>query len=225
MAPSGAAAFIRLEGTLVDRGAVSAAAYFASNGAGLRERAVRLGSVAMTAPLYRVLGQADRTLANRLAYVCLRNMSEDRIVELAREYYEDVLREHVLDSGVELLRRVRREGHRIVLLSDGLQQVVEPLVAQLRVVDDFVCNRLEFRHGVTTGRLLEPIVGGHASGKWAQRYCQEHGVSLEQSMAFAAHGPDLLWMSTGGHPCAVNPDYTLRRAAREADWPVMDYNA
>jgi phosphoserine phosphatase len=27
-----------------------------------------------------------------------------------------------------------------------------------------------------------------------------------------------------GRPCAVNPDYTLRRAAREAGWPVMDYH-
>ncbi len=203
---------------------MAASAYFAANGRGFRERAIRLGQVMLTAPVYQVLGQSDRILANRLAYLALRNMDEDRIVELADEYFRDVLRDAVLQGGVELLKRARREGHRVVLLSDGLSHVVEPLVAHLRQVDDFVCNRLEFRDGVATGRLLEPVVGGHDSARWAQRYAEEHGLDLAQSVAFAAHGPDLLLLSTVGHPCAVNPDFTLRRAAGQARWPIMDYH-
>ena len=32
-------------------------------------------------------------------------------------------------------------------------------------------------------------------------------------------------LSAVGKPCVVNPDLTLRKAAKEADWPVMDYRA
>lgn len=219
-----AAVFFRAEGALISRGSVSAVAYLAANGAGFRERALRLGHVALAAPVYGVLGQSDRTLANRLAYLSLRNMTEDRIAVLAQEYFEDILREHVLQGGLELLRKARRAGHRIVVISDGIAPIVEQLVGELRYVDDFICNHLEMRDGRATGRLLDPVVGGHDLGRWAQRYADEHGLSLPACYAYAAHGPDVLLMSSVGYPCAVNPDFTLRRAARDADWPVMDYH-
>lgn len=220
----GAAAFFRVEGTLIPLGAVSAAAYFAANSNGFRERALRLGHLAFAGPIYSVLGQSDRTLANRLTYLALRNMSRDRVAILADEYFQDMLKDRILEGGIELLRKARKQGHRVVLISDGLSEIIEPLVEELKYVDDFICNRLEYRDDKTTGRLLDPVVGGHDSVKWAQHYAQQHDLSLKQSVVYAAHGPDLLLMSAVGFPCAVNPDFTLRRAARDADWPVMDYH-
>jgi phosphoserine phosphatase len=225
MDPPRTAAFFRVEGSLVSRGVISAAAYFAAGAAGFGERAVRLGQVALTAPLYSVLGQSDRTLANRIAYLALRGMSEDRIVVLAEEYFAGVLRERVLEGGVDLLRAARRAGHRVVLISDTLDQVMQPLLTQLRWVDDHICNHLELRDGFATGKLQSPVVGGHDSARWVRRYAADHDIDLARSVVYAAHGPDLLLMSSVGQACAVNPDFTLRRAAREADWPVMDYDA
>ncbi|MFI5306451.1 MAG: HAD family hydrolase [Polyangiales bacterium] len=224
MTSSNTAAFVRIEGPLVGAGACSAAAYFAANCAGFAERAFKLGQVALTTPLYSLLGQSDRVLANRLAYLPLRDMSEDRVAELAEEYFEGVLRDRVLQGGVELLREARRKGHRVVLISDGLSQVVELLVEHLRHVDDYVCNHLELRDGYVTGKLREPVVGGHDSVSWARRYALERDIDLSRSVVYAAHGPDLLLMSAVGSACAVNPDFTLRRAARQTDWPIVDYD-
>jgi phosphoserine phosphatase len=218
------AVFVRIEGVLTARGVRAAAAYFAANAAGMRERALRLGHLAWTAPVYEVLGQSDRVLANRLAYLALRSMSEDRIAELASEYWENVLSEHILRDGVELLRRARSEGKRVVLLADSVDEVVKPLVEHLRCVDDYVCNHLEFRSGYATGKLLDPVIGGHDGGRFVTTYAHEHGIDLAASTAYGAHGPDALLLAAVGRPCAVNPDYTLRRAAREAGWPVMDYH-
>lgn len=220
-----AAAFFRVEGTLVKPGAISAAAYFAANGAGFRERALRLGHVALTGPLYSMLGQSDRVLANRLAYLSVRNMSEDRLAMLADEYVTDILAPRILAGGLDLLRKARREGHRVVLISDAIEPVMERLRAHLPQVADCLCNRLEYRDGRATGRLLDPVIGGHDSSLFAERYAQTHQLALAQCVAYAAHGPDMLLMSRVGYPCAVNPDFTLRRAARQADWPVMDYHA
>jgi phosphoserine phosphatase len=218
------AVFVRIEGVLTSRGVRAAAAYFAANAAGLRERALRLGHLAWTAPIYEVLGQTDRVLANRIAYLALRKMSEDRISELADEYWNNVLSERVLADGVELLRKARAQSKRVVLLADMVEPVVRPLLEHLRYVDDHVCNRLEFRDGLATGRLVDPVIGGHDSGKFVTEYARKHDIDLSASAAYGAHGPDALMLAAVGRPCAVNPDYTLRRAAREAGWPVMDYH-
>lgn len=218
------AVFARVEGVLLAKGVRSAAAYFAANAPGLRERALRLGHVALTAPAYEWLGQTDRVLANRLAYLSLRNLSEDRIAELSEEYWSTILKKQILNDGVELLRRARRDGKRVVLIADSLEQILQPLAAELGCVDDYVCNHLEIRGGFATGRLLDPVIGGHDSGVWLTQYAREHSVGLSSSIAYASHGPDMLMLSAVGRPCAVNPDFTLRRAAQQARWPVLDYH-
>jgi putative phosphoserine phosphatase/1-acylglycerol-3-phosphate O-acyltransferase len=216
------AAFFRVEGTLVDRGALAASAYFASNAQGFAERALRVSALALGAPIYGFLANSDRTLATRAAYVTLRHMSEDRIVELADEYYDDILEDRLQERGKELVKQARKDGHRVVLVSEGIEQVVGRLRAELGA-DDLVCNRLEFKNNECTGKLLEPIVGGHDIGKWVRSYAREHGIDLARSVAYAAHGADLLLLSAVGRPCAVNPDFALRGAARDADWPVLEY--
>jgi phosphoserine phosphatase len=219
------AAFFRAEGVLVQNGVLHAALFMAGQRAGMRERALRFGQALASAPLFGLLGQNDRTLGNRLAHLCYREMSEDRIVVLAEEYVEDVLDDKVLQSGIELLRKAKADGHRVVVISEGIHEIMSRLKDQFRYTDDLVCNRLEYRDGKATGKLLEPVIGGFEGGRWLQQYAREHDIDLARSFAYAGHGPDLLLLGAVGFPCAVNPDFTLRKAAREAEWPVMDYRA
>ena len=224
MDPKKTAAFFRVEGTILSRGVLAASAYLAANGQGLSERLMRLGGVALAAPIYGLFGQNDRTLANRVAHLAFRNMSEDRVSTIGAEYYEDVLKEKLLDSGLDLIKKARSEGHVIVLMSENVSHIMSPLADDIGHVDHLVCNRLEFKDRVCTGRLLDPVIGGHESKRWAAKFADEQGIDLNRSVAYAAHGPDLLFLTAVGHPCAVNPDNTLRRAAREADWPVVEYS-
>ena len=219
------AAFFRAEGVLFKQGVVHAAAWMASQRAGLRERAIRFGQAALAAPIFGVLGQNDRTLGNRVVHLAYRNMTEDRISVLAEEYVEDIFKDKLLDHGVDLVKKARREGHRVVVISEGIEEIMKPLMEHVSGVDDLVCNRLEYRDAKATGKLLEPVVGGYEGAKWLEEYARRHDIDLAGSVAYAGHGPDLLLLTAVGRPCVVNPDFTLRKAAREADWPVMDYSA
>lgn len=225
MSESHTAAFFRAEGVLVKNGVMHAALFMAGQRAGMRERALRFGQALASAPVFGLLGQNDRTLGNRVAHLCYRDMTEDRIAVLAEEYVDDVLDEKLLDSGIELLRKAKADGHRTVIISEGISEIMERVRDKFRYVDDLVCNHLEYRAGKATGKLLDPVIGGFEGGRWLQSYAREHSIDLEKSFAYAAHGPDLLLLAAVGHPCAVNPDMTLRKAAREAEWPVMDYKA
>ncbi|MEM7152523.1 MAG: haloacid dehalogenase-like hydrolase [Myxococcota bacterium] len=226
MSDKNSAAFFRAEGVLISRGVVHAAAWMASQRAGLRERTIRFGQAALAAPLFGLLGQNDRSLGNRVAHLAYRDMTEDRITVLAEEYVDDILDGKILDSGIELIKKARKEGHRIVVLSEGISEIMERVIEQhVRGVDDLVCNHLEYKDYKATGKLLDPVIGGYEGGRFIRDYAEEHGIDLSRSVAYAGHGPDLLLLSSVGQPCVVNPDFTLRKAAKEADWPVVDYSA
>jgi phosphoserine phosphatase len=223
MTHSNTAAFVRVEGILLARGVLSAAAYLAANAKKFGERALRLGLVAVAAPVHGLLGQTDRGLAHRLANLALRGMSEDRVAVLCEEYAEDVLKDKLLDQGTELLRRLQAEGHRVVLISDNIAPIMEPLARHLKHYDELHCNKIEFEDGEATGKLLEPILGSNIGGRWLDDYAAAHQLDLRRCYAFGAHGPDMLLLSRVGKPCAVNPDFVLRRSAKDADWPIIEY--
>ena len=48
-------------------------------------------------------------------------------------------------------------AHEVVLVSQGLEHVMRPLARHLGV-KWVIANRLEFRDGIATGRLLEPVI-------------------------------------------------------------------
>lgn len=218
-------AFFRVEGTLLARGALRASAFFAVNARGFRERALKLGQVAAIAPFALALGQNDRTTANRAAYMVCRGMSEDRIALLSEEYFEESIRDSLMESGIRLIERSRDQGFAIVLLSEALSFIAERIAAHLGPVEHLLANRLELKSDLATGRLLDPVVGGFETGRWVRSFAAERNIDLPRSRAYAANGPDLMLLAAVGEPCAVNPDFTLRRAAKEADWPVVYYDA
>ena len=54
-----------------------------------------------------------------------------------------------------------------------------------------------------------------------RRYAERHNIDLDKSFAYADSGSDLPLLSLVGHPCAVNPDRSLRTTAKAYDWPIL----
>lgn len=215
------AAFFRVEGAVVRAPSLRSAAWFTLNTAKLSGRVTRLGGVALATGLKLAGGLGEQQLAQRAAWMGLRGMSADRIAFLGEEYYERFIAPNVLDVGKELIADARRQGLRVVLLSENIRAVVGPL-KELLGADDLICNDLELRNGKATGRLSEPVIGGALSGGWAREWANTHAVDLESSSAYGTTSADSMLLNVIGRPCVVNPDRRLRRIAKELDWPVVD---
>lgn len=215
------AAFFRVEGTLTERPALATAAWLAANAQTFGERFARLGNVALAAPLALAGELATGSMATRMTWMGVRGMSEDRLVVLSEEYFETYLEDSIVEVGTELVEAARRDGRRIILISDNIDLVMQPLADKLGA-DDLICNRLEMRKQKATGRLEDPVIGGNVAGQWARSFATEHSIDLDTSWAYGARGGDSLLLSAIGRPCAVNPDRQLRRIARDHDWPVLD---
>ncbi len=149
--------FWRVEGSLADLTAVRPVAYFTWNAHTFAERWARRGALFLEALVRPILYATNRVFATRVLHALLRRISRDRLDLLGEEYFHYVLRPQLKPDGVRRLREWMAEHGQVVLVSQGLDHVMRPL-AQYLGVEALVANRLEFRAGTATGRLLDPVV-------------------------------------------------------------------
>ena len=109
------------------------------------------------AALRPFLYSTNRKFATRVVHTALRGVTRDRLDLLGEEYFQYKLKPRLKAHGVERVQELVRAGADVVLVSQGLEHVMKPLALHLGV-KRLVANRLEFRGGVATGRLLEPVI-------------------------------------------------------------------
>ena len=151
------ATFWRVEGSLLNLGAVHPVAFFTWNAQSFSERWMRRGGVALLAMFRPLLYAFDRIFATRALHTLLRGVSRDRLDLLGEEYFNYVLKPKLKPNGVAKLKEAQARGARIVLVSQGLDHVMRPLAQHLGA-ERLIANRLEFRDGLATGRLLSPVI-------------------------------------------------------------------
>lgn len=149
--------FWRVEGSLLDLSAVRPVAYFTWNAQSFSERWARRGGVAALALVRPLLYAGDRVLATRVLHALLRGITRDRLDLLGEEYFQYVLKPQLKLGGVASLKKWMEEHGPVTLASQALDHVMLPLAQHLGV-RELAANRLEFRDGWATGRLLEPVI-------------------------------------------------------------------
>jgi thioester reductase-like protein len=160
--------FWRVEGSLAALGAVRPVAYFTWNSHTFAGRWTRRGGALALALVRPFLYASNRVFATRVLHTLLAGVTRDRLDSLGEEYFEYILKKQLKPEGVERLRACLAEkgAENVVLVSQGLDHVMRPL-AQYLGVSRLVSNRLEFRNGVATGRLLNPVIRPRRPVAWA----------------------------------------------------------
>ncbi len=214
------AAFFDVDGTLVRTNIVHAFAFYALNQGSIFGTAWRTARTAARVPLYWALDKVNRKVFNQVFYASYRGISEDRLLVLAQELYEEVLKPGIHPGTPRLLAQARSAGCRIVLVTGALDFTVRDLARHLGA-DDLIANRMHFVEGVATGRVVPPIVEGAHKAQLVRDYCSREGLPLDKSHAYSDSFSDYPMLAVVGHPAAVNPDLRLRSIARAYQWPVL----
>src|SRR3984885_8057873 len=149
--------FWRVEGSLLNLTAVQPVAFFGRSSQSLLQGWSRRGSIAALALARPFLYITNREFATRLLHTVLRGGSRDRLDLLGEEFFEYFLTPRLKQRGVALLNESIAAGNDVVLVSQGLEHVMRPLAKHLGV-KQIVANRLDFRDGKATGRLLDPVI-------------------------------------------------------------------
>jgi long-chain acyl-CoA synthetase len=147
----------RVEGSLLELTTVRPIAFFTWNSQTFIARAVRRSLVLLMALLRPFLYAANRVAATRIVHAVLRGVTRDRLDLLGEEEFEYKLKPLLKEEGVRRLKALQAKGVDVVLVSQGLEHVMRPLARHLGV-RWIIANRLDFRDGVATGRLLSPVI-------------------------------------------------------------------
>jgi len=147
----------RVEGSLLDLTVVEPVAFFTWNAQTFAERFRRRGLIFLMAALRPFLYSTNRKFATRVVHAALRGVSRDRLDLLGEEYFQYKLKPKLKERGVSRVQDLVRAGADVVLVSQGLDHVMRPLAQHLGV-KRLLVNRLEFRNGIATGRLLDPVI-------------------------------------------------------------------
>lgn len=180
----------------------------------------RLARAAAEQVRFTRLGASDATVARlcREGLAVIAGLERERLAPLVQRVGRDLAQLPV--PGVRmLLQRHLDAGHFCVILSASPQELVEVVSAALGL-HRAVGTCAAVVEGRFTGGLDGPFCYG--AGK-LERLRQALGeVDLGEAWAYADSASDLPLLAACAHPVAVNPDRTLRRAARTNRWPILD---
>jgi hypothetical protein len=217
----------RAEGSLLRMSAVAPVAFFTWNAHSFIERWVRRGGAALLTLLRPLVYAAHRIFATRLLHTLLRGVSQDRLDLLGEEYFQYVMKPRLKPRGVELLKQRLAAGERVVLVSQGLDHLMRPLAQHLGVTG-IIGNRLEFRDGMATGRLLEPVIRPRGILAWFignDPDGRTEAAQLARQLGLAG-GPEALEAAIAPAvrktPPRVRPVVVFDRAPRDARLAVRE---
>src|SRR6266851_1101971 len=215
------AAFYDVDGTLVKTNIVHTYGYYAMNRGSIRGIAGRtLGTIA-SIPLFASLDIVDRKMFNEFFYRYYAGLSEDRLLTLAEEMFEDLLKPAIFPKARDLIEEARRSNCKIVLVTGALDFTVRPLLKYFQA-DDLIANKMQYVGGIATGKVIPPIIEGANKAYAVREYCVREKLALEKSYAYSDSASDYAMLAIVGRPTAVNPDIRLRALARAYQWPILD---
>src|SRR5437867_11536154 len=106
------ASYWRVEGSLLELGAMRPVGFFTWNSRSFSERWARRAGMAGMALLRPLAYAASRTFATRFLHVLLRGVSRDRLDLLGEEYFHYVLKPQLRREAAEKLIEAVRNGDR-----------------------------------------------------------------------------------------------------------------
>jgi HAD superfamily hydrolase (TIGR01490 family) len=218
------ASYFDVDGTLVSTNLVHPTLFYLLNQATPVATLKKIGSAILRAPSLAIAELVDRRTFNEMLFSSYEGMSEDRMVLLADEAFDTVIKPSLYRSGLDLVEKSREAGHEIVLVSGALD-VILALLAKHIGGATIIGNRLEMKDGIATGKLLKPVVAGPEKARVIREHARSKGYDLDECFAFSDSYSDVPMLSVVGHPAAVNPDKRLALLAKAYSWPTFDLRA
>ena len=164
---------------MLELGALRPVLFFTWNSRSYAERWARRTGMAGMALVRPFTYAASRTFATRFLHTLLRGVSRDRLDLLGEEYFQYVLKPQMRREAVEKLVEAIRGGEQVVLVSQLLEHILKPLAKHFGV-ESIIANRLEFRDGIATGRLLDAVVRPRGPLAWVASGSTDGRIAREK---------------------------------------------
>lgn len=217
-----AIAFFDVDGTIVDATVVHYYAYFARKEYGALKRALWTAAFLPRVAYYLILDKISRSRFNSVFYRNYRHFDADQCRAWSRNHFEDVIRPRLFPDAVDRIRRHRKNGERVVLVTGSLDFIIQPLADYLEA-DELIAVSMHEDNGRLTGELTGPPIGDEEKARIIKKYAEDRQIDLAQCHAYADSSSDLPMLQAVGTAVAVNPKGTLKEAAEARGWEVSNW--
>jgi len=215
------AAFYDFDGTLVSSNVVSRYFWYCRQVRNPFELIHRCSTVLLGIPYWLWLDSRSRRRFNETFYLLYRGLELDWLRKRARLLLAEEIVPKTFPGAAALIEADRAAGYEPVLVTGGLDFAMQPAAEHLGF-DHLIANRMEFKDGIATGKIIEPLLAEEGKVKAIQEFVDRYNVDLSQSKAYSDSGSDAPMLEMSGQPAAVNPDKALAVIAAERGWPILD---
>jgi HAD superfamily hydrolase (TIGR01490 family) len=216
-----AATFLDFDGTLAKTNLVQAYAYFARHAGSRGGVARRHASLIAQIPALLGLDAFSRPAFAERLFSHYAGLSRDRLETFAPRLHRDVVMPRIFPAVRAFLEACQGRGP--LVLVTGAPDFTVREFAREHGIEHVIANRLEFRNGVATGRVLPPTVFGSNKARLMREWARAHGVDLERSAAYADSISDASMLDTVGRGGVINPGPKLARMARDYNWQILNF--
>ena len=173
-------------------------------------------------PYYVWTDRRSRGRFNLVFYRRYVGLRMESLRDWHRRTFAENFQRTIFPAAVECVRDHQGRGHRIVLVTGGLDFVMRPLAEYLGA-DELLANRLVERDGICAGELDGPPLADTHKADLVGEYAYRHGIDMSLSFAYGNSLGDAAMLNSVGQPLAVNPDRRLRRLAGTRGWPMLEW--
>lgn len=164
------------------------------------------------------LGVVDAPAVARRVLGRYAGRDEAELAASFEEWFPRYALPELSSRGREVVESHLARGDLVALLSGAPRYALEPLARELGI-EHVVATEVETERGRLTGRVLG-LCYGLAKVECASRLLGEHGSSFAVATFYSDSITNLPTFERVARPVAVNPDFRLRRLARQRGWPV-----
>ena len=155
-----------------------------------------------------------------LAVIAGRKASE--LSAISEEIFDETMAWRIWPGTRALAQWHLDRGHRVWLVTAAPIEIASVIARRLGLTGA-LGTVAEQRDGVYTGALVGEMLHGEGKAVAVRELAEREGLVLERCYAYSDSSNDLPMLSLVGHPCAINPDATLRSHAKANGWRIRDY--
>jgi putative phosphoserine phosphatase / 1-acylglycerol-3-phosphate O-acyltransferase len=148
--------------------------------------------------------------------------AEAEAAQLGRQSFSQQGAGGLFHGAWRLVRAHQNRGHTVVLVASAPRFDVEPLAQELGI-DHVVCNQMETKDGVLTGRVAGAPLSGLAKLAAIREFAARQGIDLGDSHAYAHTDADIPVLDAVGFPHPVNATSVLADYCRRNNLASLEF--
>lgn len=166
------------------------------------------------------LGVADAEAIAKKVLKSYRGIPESQLFADGLACFDAYIFEHISQGARQAVRLHREAGDFIAIVTSATRYTVVPVARELGF-EAFACSELEVdAGGCLTGNHIAPLCYGAGKLLRVEKLLEQSGMRLSEAVFYSDSITDLPLLERVGTPVVVNPDFRLRRVARQRAWRV-----